>query len=373
MNDLEKKINETFDYVVYLHLIGCFVPNTDYKQIKEIVDSVHNFIKNGDSELIKSRLPELKANLVQITNQFIEKFPLKCSISEIATAWNGLFKSNKDDYNVLSTGMSYGWLEQYMDLSNLYTYNYVPYHYRIGIFAHKGLGSIEEDFLLNDSFNLLVKSKYLYELLLKYRDILKIQEKKGNEFTTEKRRKATDLNLEIASNCRLTIISFYSFIECFVNSVGHNYAQRNSKIIDEKTKNTLEGTKNNGFLSLKSKIENFQKIIRKDKKVIVKTTDSKQLKEPFKSFFENYEELRNASVHYSPKKERIWLKPQDWIEKANDFSKISIEVAMLFWKACFNELKEPDYLGRLDYTELLSLAEKRQNSISTIEKELKNE
>ncbi|WP_233885861.1 hypothetical protein [Tenacibaculum piscium] len=373
MNNLEKKINETFDYAVYLHMVGCFVPNTDYKEIKEIVDSVHNFIKNNDSELIESRLPTLKAKLIKITNQFIEKFPLKCSVSEIATEWNGLFKDKKDDYNVLSTGMSYGWLEQFMDLSNLYTYNYVPYHYRIGIFAHKGLGSIEESFLLNDSFNFLVKSQHYFELLLKYREILKKEEKKGNLFTSEKRNQATNLNLEIASNSRLTIISFYSFIECFVNSIGHNYALRNSETINEKTTKILEGMKNNGYLSLKSKIENFQKIIRKDEKIIIKTTDKKQLKEPFKSFFENYEELRNASVHYSPTKERIWLKPHDWIEKVNDFSKITIEVAILFWKSCFPELKEPDYLERLDYSSLFYLAKKRQNSILLIEKELTNE
>jgi len=370
MSDLEKRINETFDYAVYLHMVGNFVPNTDYKQIKEIVDSVHDFLKNADSELIESRLPELKATLIKISNQFIEKFPLKCSMSEMATAWNGLFKNKDDDYNVLSTGMSYGWLEQFMDLSNLYAYNYVPYHYRIGIFAHKGMGSIEENFLLNDSFSLLVKAQYYFDLLLKFREILKKEESQGNVFTAEKRIQATDLNLEVASSSRLTIVSFYSFIECFVNSIGYDYALRNTNIIDERTNELLNGMKNKGFLSLKSKIENFQKIIRKDKKAIINTTDEKQIKEPFKSFFENYEELRNASVHYSPRKECIWLKPHDWIEKANDFSKISIEVGILFWKSCFPELKEPDYLRQLDYVSLLDLAKNRQNRVLLVEKEV---
>ncbi|CAM1342193.1 hypothetical protein [Tenacibaculum aestuarii] len=369
---MEKKINETFDYAVYLHMVGNFVPNTDLKQIKDIVTAVHDFLKNGDSELIKERLPEIRSTLTKMTDQFIDKFPLKCSISEIATAWNDLFKNKDDEYNFLNSGIDYGWFEKFMDFSQFYNYNYVPFHYKIGIFGHKGLGSIEEDFMLKDSFNLLVKAQYFFDLLLKYGEILKQEESKGKKFNNEKRSELTELNLEVAVNSRLSIVSFYSFIECFVNSIGHDFCLRNLENLDEKQQAILNGVKNNGYLSLKSKIENFQKIIRKDKKAIINTTDEKQIKEPFKSFFENYEDLRNSSVHYSPKKARIWLKPQDWIKKANDFSKISMEVGLLFWKSCYPELREPDYVGRLDYSYLFDIAKKKHETIKRIEKEIFN-
>ena len=182
----------------------------------------------------------------------------------------------------------------------------------------------------------------------------------------------TELNYEVAVNSRLTILSFYSFIECLVNSIGHDYCLRNHENINPKQQEILNGVKNKGYLSLKSKIENFQKIIRKDKKVIINTTDEKQIKEPFKSFFEKYEDLRNSSVHYSPKKARIWLKPQDWIKKANDFSKISMEVGLLFWKSCYPDLTEPDYIGRLDFNYLYNIAKKKSETIKNIEKQLYN-
>ncbi|RXG21004.1 hypothetical protein DSM02_2375 [Leeuwenhoekiella polynyae] len=370
MSNLKKKINETFDYAVYLHMVGNFVPNTDLKQIKDIVTAVNDFLKNSDPELIKERLPEIRSLLKKMTDQFINKFPLKCTISEIATAWNDLFKNRDDEYSFLNSGIDYGWFEKFMDLSNFYHYNYVPYHYKIGIFGHKGLGGIEEEFLLKDSFNLLVKAQYFFDVLLKYGEILKQEEAKGQKFTNEKRSELTELNYEVAVNSRLSIVSFFSFIECFVNSIGHDYSLRNLEKLDEKQQEILNGMKNKGYLSLKSKIEIFQKIIRQDKRAIINTTDDNQIKEPFKSFFENFEDLRNSSVHYSPKKVRIWLKPQDWIKKANDFSKISMEVGLLFWKTCYPDFSEPDYIGRLDFNYLYDIAKKKSETIKKIEKQM---
>lgn len=222
-----------------------------------------------------------------------------------------------------------------------------------------------------DSFNLLVKAQYFFDLLLKHDEVLKLEESKGQKISNEKRSELTELNLEVAVNSRLSIVSFYSFIECFVNSIGHDFCLRNLENLEERQQDILNGIKNKGgYLPLKSKIENFQKLIRKDKKAIINTTDDKQIREPFKSFFENYEDLRNSSVHYSPKKARIWLKPQDWIKKANEFSRISLEVGLLFWESCYPELREPDYVGRLDYSYLLDMAKKKHNTIKRIEKEV---
>lgn len=91
-----------------------------------------------------------------------------------------------------------------------------------------------------------------------------------------------------------------------------------------------------------------------------------QSKEPFKSLFNNYEGLRNASVHYSPAKSRIWLKPHDWIDKASDFSKLVVDSANEIWKSCHETNKGPDYLGRLEYDRLYKMAESREININEI-------
>lgn len=106
--------------------------------------------------------------------------------------------------------------------------------------------------------------------------------------------------------------------------------------------------------------------MRSDKKAKIILSDEKQLKEPFRSLFEDYEALRNSSVHFSPGKTRIWLKPHDWVKKAQESSKLTIEVALLIWKSCHESDKGPDYLGRLEFDRLIKIAENREMSIKHI-------
>jgi hypothetical protein len=135
---------------------------------------------------------------------------------------------------------------------------------------------------------------------------------------------------------------------------------------------TLKGLKKNNYLSLKSKIEKFQMIIREDKLIKIKTLDTKQIKEPFLSFFNMFEEIRNSSVHYSPEKEAIWMKPNEWVQKANEFAKLAIQVGVEFWNVCYDELGNPDYLGRFEFERLYKEAENRLVSRNKIEKEVLN-
>jgi hypothetical protein len=84
-------------------------------------------------------------------------------------------------------------------------------------------------------------------------------------------------------------------------------------------------------------------------------------------YFDYYEQLRNSSVHYSPLKEQIWHKPEDWLEKARTFSSLSLHVGLEFWKACSQN--EPQYLGKLDYDKHYILAKERAMRIQEIELE----
>lgn len=346
--------------------MGAFAPNIDFRQIKEIITYTHGFIKTSNEEEIKEKLPELKNVINKMTSLIMTKFPLKKDLRNVATEFNEFFKAGNDVY---SFGLEFGWLDAQMDLSDLNLYKDMPYHYRLGLAAHKGNGSIEEDFLLKDAFNIRVKAEYYQSLLVDYGRILKEnEEKKGEkEFTQELYHSIADLKFEVAAHSRLTIISFYAFVEGFVNSVGYSYLMKNIATISEEEKELLSGFKKGRFLQLKSKIEKFQSLIRPDNRVIIVVSDDGQIPEDFKHFFDYYEQLRNSAMHYSPLKERIWMKPQEWIDKAIEFSKLSMKISLEFWKACYPSSDGPEYLGKLDYDLHLSKASKRAEKIQQIE------
>lgn len=363
---LQNKINELIDQTVYLQIMGSFVPNIDYRQINEIVISTHEFIKNSTVEEVENKLPELWKVLNKMTSLFMAKFPLKRELKVVATEFNEFFKTGND---VFSYGLEFGWLDAQMDLCELKFYSDTPYHYRIGLAAHKGNGSIEEDFLLKDAFNILIKAKYYQKLLVDYGDKLKIiEEQKGKkEFTHETYHRITDIKFEVAAYSRLSIISFYAFVEGFVNSVGYSYLIKNTNKLDETDKEILNGFRKGNFLPLKSKIEKFQSIIRKDKRIVIIVSDNRQIPEDLKYFFEYYEQLRNSAMHYSPIKERIWMNPQDWINKAIDFSKLSMKISLEFWNACYPNSDGPEYLGKLNHCLHMNNAKKRAEKIQQIE------
>jgi len=75
-------------------------------------------------------------------------------------------------------------------------------------------------------------------------------------------------------------------------------------------------------------------------------------------------------MHFSPIKERIWLRPQEWLERAEEFSQLALMVSIEFWKACYPNSKGPEYLGKLDYDLHISNANKRADRIRRIELEI---
>lgn len=368
---LQDKVNEFLDYVVYLQIMGSFVPNSDFRQIKQIVTSTYDFIKNSSEEEVETKLPELRNVVIKMTSLFMDKFPLKRDLRKITTEFNSFCKSDNDVY---SYGLEFGWLNAQMDLKELGFYRDTPYHYRIGLAAHKGNGSIEEDFLLKDAFSIRVKAEYYQNLLLDYGKKLKeIEEKNGKkEFTQELYHQITNIKFEVAAYSRLTIVSFYAFVEGFVNSVGHSYLTEYNDSLGENEKELLSGLKKGRFLQLKSKIEKFQSLIRTDKKTKIVVSDDGQIPEDFKIFFDYYEQLRNSAMHYSPVKEKIWMRPQEWIDKAIEFSKLSMTISLEFWKACYPNSDGPEYLGKLDYDLHLDKARKIAVKIQQIETDRKN-
>lgn len=344
---LGKRINDTWNIAVFLQMMSSFSENVDWRVIKHLTTRIDDFLKTASDQDKAAELPDIRRALDRHADPLIQQFPLKTDMNTIAEKWNDFFQGGQDIY---SYGLEYGWLEELLDLKNYRLYNYVPYHFRLGLVAHKGRCNIEEDNLMKDAFNVLLKAEHYHIVLTKYGKLqTELSQAKGNlEFEKNIYTKITHVKFEVSSFSRLTILSFYAFIEAFVNSIAYSYLRRNESALSAVEAEILTGKEKGRYLQLKYKIERYQKIIRADKRAILVTSDMMQMSDTLKKFFA-YEELRNSAVHYSPLKESLSIIPNEWLTRAVEFSKIAMEVALQFWNACYPDLGAPEYLGRLDY------------------------
>ena len=356
----QKDIQNIWDRAVFLQMMASFCDDINFEEYNSLMQNLHQLIIGSDKEAIEKEINVYKEKLNKILKEIIPKYHPKRSFSEIAFDWNHKFIENKE---FLSYGIDIGWLEKQVDLSNYYRYDYTPYHFKVGLVVHKGRGEIEENYILLDSFTALIKAKRLLKRLENSGKSLKDEFLANGKTKFDK--KALDylnfIKYEVSFYSRMAVVSFFSFLESFVNSIGFDHYFRYKKSLNNNDAEILQGNKKGRVLNLKYKIESYQKIIRSDKKAIIVLSDDNQITEPFKSLFCYYEELRNSSVHFSPQKAKIWLKPYDWVEKAELFSQLIIEGALMIWKSCHETNKGPDYLGRLEYDRLYKEAKQRDD------------
>lgn len=333
------------------------------KTIRDSLIEASEFLNKASENDIINKGPVLINLLQEAVDWYKRVFPLKMPLEQIVEEFNNLCK----DKEIYSWGLEYGWLQKVMDYSNMGFLGDLPFHARIGIGHHAGFGSVEEEFLLRDAFFMLSLAEESYKNMHKHFKYWKKLNKPDDPELVNKIFGTANQN--IATYSRLSIISFFSFVEAFVNSVGYDFSLRNKGILSPKEIEILHGTKKGKYLSLEYKIEKFPSIIRSDKKTPIILSDSKQIKEPFKTFIKNVKEIRDSSVHFSPKKEAIWRKPDDWINKAKSTSEFCLEVSLEFWKACYPGRKEPRYLNGLNYDKHVDIAKNRlklQNQIKEI-------
>jgi hypothetical protein len=356
-----KTRQELTDLLAYIQLMTSLTPKhlggITNPEIKQGLMDSYEFLRTAEkAELIK-RAPILREKLKPLIRHYQKKFPPLKPIGIIATEFNEFFKNPR---SVLSFGIEYGWLQSAIDCSAMHWPSDFPYHTRIGLAHNAGNGRIEEDFLLRDAFFTLLQTEETFDLLIEFGKVMKKAEDEGR-LSEESHwyEEVTGIKTNVATYSRLSIVSFYSFFECFVNSIGFDFLRRNETKLSESEASTLKGYAKTRYLKLEQKIEMFPGIIRADKKRPIVTSDDKQIRDPFKTFFERYKDLRDASVHYSPMKEPIWLKPDDWVKRAKEFSELTLNSALLFWKACYPESEGPEYLGKLDITLHRKLAKQR--------------
>lgn len=318
--------------------------------IKSALNEAFDFYKTTNEEGLLSKAPKLIDNFQPIIERYKSIAPLKVSMEQVAEDFNNLFVNGKDVY---SFGLEYRWLYERMDCSSMRLPPDLPAHTRIGIGHHAGRNSIEERFLLHDAFFMLASAE---ESFTNMHELAKRADQKDSPVNIDDIYLA---NSDVVAYARLCVISSFSFVEAFINSVGHDFFLRNSNSLSQNETEILQGKKKDRFLSTEYKIEKFPSIIRPDKKSPIVLSDAKQIKEPFTSFIEQIKLIRDSSVHYTPLKEPIWRKPSDWVENAQLSSNLCCQVAQEFWKACYPDKNQPQYLENLNYDNLLSSAKER--------------
>lgn len=360
MDRIEVKIrNEISSVSTYIMLAFSLTPQKyrgiSIQELNKIVLSSIQFAKGADKPLIINKGPKVLNTLEPLFKIAKKNFPPKKPIEEIAEAYNEYSRVN---IQISSNGIEFGWLQKYIDCRLIFE-EQLPYHTRVGILAHAGNFAIEEQNLLIDAFFLLVLAE---DGMAKINTIVKRMSILINPYDEKVYKEANAINTNVCMFSRLGILTLYSFVEAFVNSVGYDFLQKNKESLSKENIEILMGKKKGRYLTLESKLELFHKIIRGDNKQVF-TTDKD--KDPFKTFLNDYKNLRDSSVHYMPTKEPIWRKPADWISKINEYSQITIEISIRFWKACYPHRKNPDYLLNLDYAKIKTIGRDRNHIVQS--------
>ncbi|NOX34395.1 MAG: hypothetical protein GXP56_11790 [Deltaproteobacteria bacterium] len=89
-----------------------------------------------------------------------------------------------------------------------------------------------------------LKAEEVYKNLLKLRDVLKDKNDViESNFDKDSYDKLNLLKFNVSAYSRLAIISFYSFMECFVNTIGFDFYYRHKNNLDVKKSEILKGKK----------------------------------------------------------------------------------------------------------------------------------
>lgn len=243
-------------------------------------------------------------------------------------------------YDVWRYGVDYGWLVKRFKVPVTWIPTDLPRHARIGLGTHAGTSATEELTLLDDAFFLQAMASCASERM--WTESRRISEPTSVEEHDVTRQSLTQLNVNVATYARLTVLTSVAFIEAFVNSVGANAAATKSDC-DAEAVEQLNGMRKARYLSLEYKLEKFPALIRVDGRSPLRILDESQRKEPFKRFLAESKVIRDSSMHFGPTKMPIICTPQEWLRRAESALSDAMQVAQSFWTACYPEATLPSY------------------------------
>ena len=301
---------------------------------------------------VQAMVPDIDA-LLQSAH---ERIPPRKNWREIADEYWTLCHSCTD---MFSHGLSYGWLAARFDCSSLDIPRDFPYHGRIGVGHHAGCAAVEDVVLLSDAYFLLAKTEEAFARLMDTD-----RSAQGLPDSSDLREWLGTLNSNLCAFGRLTVSTFYSFVECFVNSVAEDFLAREPDASPDRH-SVLSGRGGRGRRhSLEYKLEVYPGVIRGDNERRVVVSSSGRLVEPYTKFRSRLKELRDASVGLARHKCPIRRPPAEWVVDARRAAAICVQVARGYWESCFPKRDLPAYLWRLDEAVLKKQAQDRVSAES---------
>jgi hypothetical protein len=357
--DIEAVYSQLDKKLLYLRLINLLYPAQDLR-LKEQTDSFVRDI-SGIFDRVNSNIyfPNIEAEVLradQLAQTMIDfwndRFKPKIDVLQIG---RDLAELLRQEPKLPAAGIQYKWLDERLDCSPLGLPADLPWHARIGISHHARTFSVEEYWLLEDAFFMLVSARRMMEQIKQLAQIFENSKRTDSETLG----KLQFANPSVAAYSRLCVMSFYSFLEAFVNSVGYNYYLHHQNVLNDKAKEKLQGKKKGGFISLEYKISDYPKMICNLADAPINTSDPPQIKEPFKTLIYVIKELRDSSAHFSQNKAAIWKGPVEWLETAELSASTCLACAQEFWLACYPNGPLPMYLKELHSDFYLNRAEER--------------
>jgi len=318
-------------------------------EIPQVLNAVGEFLVRSSAEDMCIRGPQLVSLLLKIEHPRLKP---KRSRDAIGSTFIQLEKT----LDIWRFGVSYSWLLEHFDAPILALPADLPAHARVGLGHHAGSVALEETTLLDDVHVLLVQTRRAYEQMLTTAERAKAPSSASEAQHIHET--LTRLNMNVATFARLTVVTVSAFVESFVNSIGANENARRPTLVSDVAEQ-LNGTRKGRYLSLEVKIERFPALIRADGASPLRVIDEKQRQEPFRRFFAETKEVRDAAMHFAPLKMPIICPPQEWLRRANNAAADGVEVAKAFWFACYPSAQPPAYLYDLNCETFVDRAEKR--------------
>ncbi len=356
---LWEKLRDRISYIELMTLMLKQKPDK-FKERLGLIQRIQEFLTYTSDSIKTDRILEYLKE-IQSDIESLQIFcPPKESIEIIGEKWiryRQVLEKKENSFDV--NGVEFGWVESLVTLPYSENDFSAPYHSRVGIGRNAGRLFVEEMQLLRDAF--------LYFALAE-RSFKKIKEfyttKNGQLYTDANREIDSIMKENISSACRIAIITFFNFVEVFVNSIGNDFLKRNGDKLEVKQKNILRGFDQKGkYIGLDYKMEHYSNIIRGKEDWLIILKDEKQRKEPFLTFFTKIKEWRDSYIHYSPDKVTFFKKNDEFLNDVRITSEISIQTASSFWKVCYPSRKLPGYLENLDYDKCIEKGRKEVNYI----------
>ena len=238
----------------FIHLVTALIPNLlSNPDISGFYRETGEWIDSAAEAEIRSKAGLILDKLDSIIHLASKTLPLRQPWWKIAAEHWERCKGDKFSFD---NGVAYGWLAKRFDCACLRMPEDMPYHARIGVGYHAGNAAVEEDFLLRDAFFMRAKCEASLILLESQGENVKLKGK----LSKADYKKVSTLNQNVATYGRYVVFGFFSFVECFVNSVGEDFILRTPTLSSEK-KELLRGRMNGRYISTDRKLELYPSLL----------------------------------------------------------------------------------------------------------------